>query len=139
MATVPAILSAAIIGLVRSGAAGSIASSADRMAKVGLCAIVAAVLLTASVGCALAALWIWDVPRLGPAGAPLPVAGILLAGCLAAIVLMRHTARLRQAPSSSNATPELLLAEAVRLLKDHKGAVLMAALIAGLMAGRSEK
>jgi hypothetical protein len=139
MAAMEAILSSAIMGFIRSGAPVSIASSADRMAKVALSAIVAVVLVTASVTCALAALWIWEIPRLGPAGAPLVVAVILLAGGLVAIAVMRHAPRAGRTSSGSCPVPELLLADAMHLFKDHKTSALMAALIVGLMAGRNEK
>jgi hypothetical protein len=36
-------------------------------------------------------------------------------------------------------TIELLQAEATRLFKEHKGTVLVAALVAGLLAGRDER
>jgi hypothetical protein len=139
MTALEGIASSAITAFVRSGAAVTIASSADRMAKAGLCAVVAGVLATASIGCALAALWIWEIPRLGAAGAPLLVAAILLVGGLATLAAMRLVMRPRPAPPPAFAAPELLLAEAMRLFRDRKGAVLLAAIIAGLMAGRSEK
>jgi hypothetical protein len=139
MAAMAAVLSSAIMAFVRSGAAVAIASSAERMAKAALGAIVAAVLVAASVVCALAALWIWEVPRLGPAGAPLVVAGILFVVGLVALGVMQHTLRAGRPSSHSYPAPDLLLADAMHLFKDHKGTVLMAALIAGLMAGRNEK
>src|SRR5271155_596168 len=107
MTAMVAVLSSVFPGFVQSGAAVSIAASAVRMAKVGLCGIAAAILVTASVACGLASLWIWEVPRLGPAGAPLAVAGILLIGGLAALALIRHAMRDQRGPSRS---PELLLA-----------------------------
>jgi Na+-driven multidrug efflux pump len=130
-------LSSAIVAIARSSVV-AISASADRMAKAGLCAIVAVGLAASAIGCALAALWIWEVPRLGPAGAPLAVAAALLAGCLAVLALMRYTAR-RRPPSPPAIPPELLLADARQLFKHHKAAILLAVLIAGLIAGRNEK
>jgi hypothetical protein len=134
-----ALIKSAIAALARVGAADAIVHAAGRFAKATLCAVIAAILVTASIACAVTALWIWEVPRLGPAAAPLVVAGVLLALCLAVLALMQHILRSRPVPSASDASAEMLLAEAVRLFKDHKGAILMAALVAGLVAGRDEK
>jgi hypothetical protein len=138
MGATDTVLASVIAAFVRSGAAVAIVSSADRMAKAALCATAAAVLVTASLGCALAALWIRAIPYLGPAGAPLAVAGVLLAGSLAALGLMRHITRPRRATARSGASPELSLADAIGIFKDHKGTALLAAVIAGLVAGRSK-
>lgn len=134
-----AVLGAAIMAITRSAATNTIVPPARQLATASMCAIVAAVLVTTSVGCAAAALWIWTVPRLGPVGAPLVVAAFLLVGGLAVLALMRHILRRRRMPYPDDLTPELLLAEAMHLFKHHKATVLLAALIAGLAAGRNER
>jgi hypothetical protein len=132
-----AILKSALMALIRCGTAGSIVPSVRRLATVALYAIVGAVFATASIGVAAAALWIWALPRLGPVGAPLAVAGALLVVCLAAIAMMRHVLRSRRTRSPANAAPALLLDQAMAVFQDQRGAALTAALIAGLAAGRS--
>lgn len=97
-----------------------------------LCAI-------AAVACGLAALWIYVQPHMGAVGAPLVVGGVLVALCLAMLMLVRYGLTPRQASKPATGAPALLLADVTRLVKDNKGPVLMAALLAGLLAGRGEK
>ncbi|MGH7000956.1 MAG: hypothetical protein ACREEA_05560, partial [Stellaceae bacterium] len=56
-----------------------------RIAVVALLLTLTSMLVVASFGCAIAALWIWLLPLVGPWGAPLICAGVLLliAGALA--------------------------------------------------------
>ena len=110
-----------------------------RMACVAAVTVVAAGCAIAAVACVLTALWIYALPHVGTTGAPLVVAGVLLAMCLVMLALMRYALKPRQALSTVGVTPELLLAEATHLLKEHKGPVLMTALLAGLIAGGSEE
>jgi hypothetical protein len=137
--TMASVISAATMSVARSATANTIIASPQRVVTVALCAIAAAILATGSIACASAALWIWGVPSLGAAGAPLAVAAVLLAACLAVLALMRHTLRSHRTAPAAAATPAQLLAEARHLFKDHKGSVLMAALIAGLEAGRDAR
>jgi len=131
-----AVIGSALMAVARRGLTDRIVTSAGRVVTATICGVVAAVLVTASVGCAATALWIWEVPRIGPAGAPLVVAGALLVACLAALALARHALRPRRTPSSSDAAAAALLAEATRVFKENKSTVLMAAFIAGMDAGR---
>jgi hypothetical protein len=131
-----AVIGSALMAIARRGLAETIGMAPGQLAMAAVCGIVAAILMMASVGCVATALWIWEVPRLGPVGAPLVVAAAFLVVCLAALALARHALRPRRTESSFDATAALLLAEATRLLKEHKGAVLTAAFIAGLDAGR---
>ena len=114
--------------------------STAKMACVAIAVISAAICAIAAVACALAALWIFALPHVGEVGAPIVVAGVLLALCLALLALICYGPKPRRtAASLGNAAPALLLAEATRLLKEHKGPVLIAALLAGLIAGKNEK
>lgn len=114
--------------------------STAKMACVAIIVVSAAVSAIAAAGCALAALWIFVLPHVGPIGAPVVVAGVLLAFCLAMLALIFYGPKRRRAsPALVDAAPTLLLAEATRLLKEHKGTVLIAALLAGLLAGKNEK
>lgn len=112
------------------------ASTCVACAAVG--GVAAAGCAIAALACALAALWIYALPRVGAAGAPLVVAGVLVTICLFMALVVRYGLAPRPAPSAA-AAPGLLLADAARLIQDHKGPVLMTALLAGLIAGRGEK
>jgi hypothetical protein len=99
-------------------------------------ALLAGLLGLAALGCAAAALWLEFLPIAGPVVAPLVVAGALLLLALAAFVTLRRlTAR---AAAEAEATRSKLVAQALDLVKDHKGAALLAALLAGLAAGKGE-
>ena len=99
--------------------------------------VAAATCAVAAVACGLVAVWIFTLPHVGAAGAPAIVAGVLLAMCLALLALRRFG--LKRPVPPAGASTSVLFAEATRLLQDHKGAVLTAALVAGLIAGRGEK
>ena len=92
----------------------------------------------AAMACALVALWLYVLPQVGPTGAPLVVAGVLLAMCLALLALVRYGMKPRPPPATS-AAPSVLIAEATRLVNENKAAALLAALLAGLVAGRRDK
>ena len=99
--------------------------------------VAAATCAVAAIACGLAALWISALPHVGAAGAATVVAGVFLAMCLALLALNHYGLRRRSPPAEASAS--LLLAEAARLVQDHKGPMLMTALLAGLIAGRGEK
>jgi hypothetical protein len=136
---IEAVARLAVMALAQTGITRAIAPSATRLTAAGLCGLAAAILATACLGCASAALWVWGIPRLGSAGAPLMVASVLLIACFAVLAWMRHILRTRPVPSVVNPAPAVLLTEAKRLFADQKGGVLMAALIAGLAAGQDEE
>ena len=119
---------AAALLLTALGEAG-----APRMARavrhagiVVVAALLAAVLLLAALGCALAALWIVTAPRLGPAGAALVVAVCLLVLGLAALAVV-----LRRRPGP----PTPVVIPLGELTRANKATMLTAALIAGLCVG----
>ncbi len=120
--------------LIESGRAGSVRAATIRMTTAALCAGLAAVLMPAALGCVATALWIFTLPSLGPVGAPLVVAAtlstVVLILATAAWLIMRHSWRRRDAATA----PQLLLSEATRLFNEHKGAVLLAAIVAGMAA-----
>jgi hypothetical protein len=122
-----------LAALSRAGAP-RVAVAARRAGVVVAAGVLAGVLLLASLGCALAALWIKAVPRLGPAGAALVVAVCLLVLGLAALsVVLRRPLRAR-APAQAP-TPIPLDA----LMRDNKTALLTAAVVAGLCVGLNGK
>lgn len=104
-----------------------------------LCGALAGVAAMAAVGCSLVALWTVVVPRLGPAGAALILAGTLALLCLALLALAFALARRGQRGPGLEANAEASLQAAAQLFKEHKGALLLAALVAGLSAGAGGK
>lgn len=106
-------------------------------ARIVIVTVAAAICAVAAAASGVTAVWIFALPHVGPAGAPAIVAGILLAFCFALLALRRYGLKRRAPPPGANTS--VLFAEATRLLQDHKGAVLTAALVAGLIAGRGEK
>jgi len=104
-----------------------------------LCGMTAAVVATgcaiATVACLLGALWITVRSHMGTADALLAVAGVLLILCLIAFGLMRYAFKPPPAPPPARIDQALLLAEVTRLISEHKGVALLAALLAGLFVG----
>jgi hypothetical protein len=127
-----------VLALAEGAAVRHVRQPIGRMACVAIVTLAAAGCAVSAVACGLAALWIYALPHVGAAGAPLVVAGVLLAMCLVMLMAMRYAGK-PGPPAPRDGTPELLLAEAARLLKEHKGPVLLAALLAGLAAGKREK
>lgn len=131
------LITLAIRAVVDSGAQGALRASAMRAVIAGLCAMCAAVLTLAALGCAVAALWIHALPTLGPAGAPLAAAAALLGATLiaagAAWLVLQRPRRRRVDPG---AMPRQMLAEAGRVVGQHKGVALLAALVAGMVVAR---
>jgi hypothetical protein len=120
--------------LIESGKTGSARAAAIRMTAAALCAGLAAALMLAALGCVATALWIFTLPSLGSIGAPLLVAAMLSTVTLiltAAAWLIMRNGRSSQGAAMA---PQLLLSEATRLFNDHKGVVLLAAVVAGMAA-----
>jgi len=109
--------------------------------RVALTALIAAGCAATAIGCAIAALWIALLPYAGASGAPLAVAGVLIAACLCALAATRgaHQSRLPKSRLPAGAIPAELISQAVNQFKDHKGAALLAAILAGVIAGGNEK
>ncbi len=125
-------------------ARGRMGQRARRMTAAAWFALLATTFATASVGCGVAALWIFMLPAVGPVGAPLIAAGALLLLCLALVATIRGILRRGPTPISAAAVPDaaipaLLIAEASRLLDENKGAALLAALLAGAVAGDTRR
>ena len=122
--------------LSKVGGAGEVRAATIRMTIAALCAGLAALLMLVSLGCMATALWIFTLPSLGPAGAPLVVAATLSALALmsaAAVWLIMR--RRRRGAVAATASP-LLLSDATRLFNEHKVAILLAAVVAGMAAAK---
>ncbi len=90
------------------------------------------------LGCLLAALWIAVLPHVGPAGAPLVVAGALAAVAVVTIAALRQRQPPPVAPPVSDDIARLL-ALAGDMTRADKVPVLLSALLAGLVAGARPK
>lgn len=136
-----ALMRAALIAFSETAAVSRLSGKARRMSIAACCAVVAAAFALASVGCAIAALWVSVLPAVGPVGAPLIAAAALLLLCLALLATVARLSRHRPPPLPALAIPEaaipaLLIAQASRLVAENKGAALLAALLAGAAVGK---
>lgn len=126
--------------IAESGVLRNDRSSLARLACIAMAIAVAVLSAIGAIVCLLAALWIYVMPHVGAVVAPVIVSGVLIIICFAVYALVIHKPKkYRSRPSSLNAAPTLLLTEATHLLKAHKVNVLIAALLAGLIAGKLEK
>jgi hypothetical protein len=102
-----------------------------------LCLILAFWLVLAGFACTAAAVWIFAQPTAGSLGAALITAAVLLIACLALAVTAWAVLRSKPKAASTQAlpiSPDQLLAQGLQLFKEHKGAVLLAALLAGMVS-----
>jgi cytochrome c biogenesis protein CcdA len=127
-------------------AAEAVRHAAGRVAVVAAAAVVVAGCAIGAVGCALAALWIYALPRVGAVGAPLIVAAVLAALGGGVILLLRYykPRPRRVAPHAAPGHAALLgdlagLAGLSDVVRAQKGPVLLAAFLAGLMAGGKDR
>jgi uncharacterized protein (DUF697 family) len=127
-----------LIALARAGMAPG-SAVARRISKVALFGMLGGFAAIAAVGFSLSALWIAVLPRVGPAGASLILAGVLaVLGffllAMACIIFRRDRQKTR-----SDADVESSLLAVAELFKEHKGAMVLAALVAGLSAGAGSR
>ena len=135
--TIADLLRLATMAAAASGNTGSIGRTTGRMTAAALCAALAAVSGIAASGCTAVALWLFAIPHVGPVAAPLIAAGGLLVLCVALVIVARGILHHRRRASNPTAASGLRLEEALRLFSENKGAVLLAVLVAGLVAGKS--
>ena len=111
-------------------------SAVGRISTTAIYAVGTGVAAVATFICLMAALWIYSRPYVGSAGAALIVAAAIVA-LWGLLFLFTRNAPLEQDPVESllNGIPDSLLKEAQDLFEQNKGSVLLAALVAGLMAG----
>lgn len=132
-----------------TGAAGEHARNAARRTAIYLAGMIAVALLgIAGIGCALAALWLALRPELGRIGAWLVLAAILLAaGAVLALLLHRGRGK-RAEPEDPSVAIHAALgelraltqssgAELKKAIEGHEWLLVVAALLAGILAGRS--
>ena len=112
---------------------------AGRAVAASLCAALAAIFAAAAIACSIAGVWIFALPYVGPAGAPLVVTGLLLVICLVLSAASWRVWSPKQEPPRPAMVPQLSIADAAVLFKNHKGAMLVAALLAGLIVGNDNR
>lgn len=117
------------VGLARGGAA------AARFSIAALCGVLAGFAAMAAVGFSLSALWIVVLPRVGPAGAALVLAAVLTFLCVVLLALACVVVRRGRQKSRAGTDAEASRLAVTQMFTEHKGAMLMAALVAGLQAG----
>ena len=128
------LIKSVIVALARSASA-DVAASTRQTAAGALSGMIAALLASAAIGCAIAALWIFTAPMIGVPGAALVCAGGLMIASLSVLWLIPAIAKWLRPKPPQPAAQDILLTEAARLLKDHKALALAGALAAGLLLG----
>ncbi len=118
-------------------------SAGTRITAGAVCTALAVMTLVTGIGCGTAALWIFLIPRVGEATAALTVAAVFLVSSGVLMLVARSMfqpdeAEQEEAPGLADIGEELFekLCEG---LGANKSAVIMAALVAGLLAGRATK
>jgi len=113
-------------------------SGATRMTTGAACTGFALLSLTAGFACALAALWLFLEPRIGAAGAALAAAGVLFVSSGILMLIARNMFSSDEA-ADAPALGEELLDDLRDGFENNKGMALMAALVAGLVAGSNQR
>jgi hypothetical protein len=124
---------------LRGGGSGRVAS---RTAAGAVCGLFAVLTLGAGMACLITALWIYIAPSIGPAGAALVCGGIFLivSGGLTLVARTMFGADSAAAPASvSPLLADDMVAQLRRGFEKHKGAALLAALLAGMAAGDAQR
>ena len=105
-----------------------------RQAKLAVVVIAAVCCGGVALGFVIASIWIFAVPFVGAAGAPLVAATPLAILCVVAWVMASRLAR-RGLPTPTPEISDVAVAAATRLMTERPVTALVAALIAGVIAG----
>ena len=122
---------------VRSGAANMAAPVRHGAIKVAA-AIFAGFLAFAAMGTVAFAVWIYATPYTGAAGAALIAAAYLLFAGLVVIVFAAWAVGNEVNPVAAN-SPKHIPLIMNQLIKEQKGTLLVAALVAGMMAAENQR
>jgi hypothetical protein len=126
------VLRLVVIALGRVGE--GMVAAVHRATVAVVCVILGSLALFAALVCIGVGVWLFTASQIGQVGASAVVAGTLLLVALALMVTARQMVRRKAPPPTEAATDSALLQEAARLLKTHKEAMLLAALVAGVVA-----
>jgi hypothetical protein len=125
------ILEIGLAALLRTVVAGSIRRRLRRVALLAALAALAGLALLAGLGAAIAALWLWLSAELGPVHAALVMAAGFVALGAAMLLVLWLLARRPQRNGGADGLLRWLKAQS----KDHQGELILAAILAGLVAG----
>ncbi len=126
-----------LISAARNGAANMVAPV--RYGAIKACAsISAALFFLAAIGCVTAAIWIYAIPYWGEAGAALLAGGFLFLVGMTVLGVGSIVLKQPVRPNGIRQTEQIppILNQA---FKDQKGAMLLAALVAGMVASESQR
>ena len=115
------------------------ASGDHRRMRAVIFGLAAAVCGVAAAVCGLTSIWLYAIPRVGPAGAPLVVGCVLLVAAAGVAVSARLGRQRRPIQVQPEVSAQMLLDETARLTRAHQVPMLLAALVAGLEVGRHAK
>lgn len=132
MAAAEEIIKLAVRVLVQQVGAPYRAAFDRRFGAIVVCGVLAFIAGLAGIGCAIAALWLWLAPILGPAEAALISAAVLL--IIALIFGLVGVRYLRQSPSDA-LTDILKSKEISSVVEKHLPELMIAAAIGGLLFG----
>lgn len=121
---------------VTAAAASVIEAARRRWPAALLCLGLALLCAGVALLCALAALWLVLIPRLGPVGAPLVIAAVLVVLCG---LLLLGWRLMRPRRVSGEEAWAALIGGAARLVEGNEIAALLIALAAGVAAGRQRR
>lgn len=93
----------------------------------------------AAVGCAAAAIWIYEIPELGQAGAALAASGFFIILGLIVLGVAAWLLRTNKSYRVVHQSQALPLAEASQLFKNHKSTAIVGAVIAGMLLADSRR
>jgi hypothetical protein len=125
-----------LAALASSSAAHRVSTMVWRSIAGAACALLAAAFAAAAIGCGAAALWLYIDAVLGPVDAALLTAAALLAAALLLLAAARYFVRPRGAPPAAGGFD---IADLTRLMAEHKGTLLAAAAILGMLAGSEDR
>ena len=132
-----ALIKIAMIALADDGLAQS-NTAVGRVSTAAIYAVGTGVAAVALLGSLMATLWLYVQPHVGSAGGALIVAAAIAALWLGLFAFTRRSEAERQAPPFAGREGVVaLIAETRKLFAENTGTVLLAALIAGVVAGTS--
>jgi hypothetical protein len=99
----------------------------------------AIVFVAGGLGCAVAAFWIYLATTYSTLTAAVGTAIALVVTGIILIAISRGARRDPVAPAAGSTLPEDLLSDLTRAFQHNKGPALLAALIAGIVAGNQSK
>jgi hypothetical protein len=104
-----------------------------------ICMAAAVVFIAGGLGCAVVAFWIYLAAAYGALTAAVGTAIALVVTGLILFAVSRSARQTPAAPAAGSSVAEDLLSDLTRAFQNNKGPALLAALIAGIVAGNQSK